>query len=102
MKLSNRKFTKAKQLQPILDSISSIPGIHIVQFSIGWLQSIKIFFYSTDQQGLFFLTRCVDRRYFKHNWKITLSVGDNFPSEMPDILPTTYLLESSSTDDEAK
>ena len=58
-----------------------------------------IFFNSTDAQGLFFLVRCVDRRYWKYGseWNINVEVSDRI---VDNILPTMYILKSTTTDEE--
>jgi len=52
-------------------------------------------------QGLFFLTRCVDRRYFKFGDKvsISLSVGDTYKPR--GLYPTMFMLEIDAVGDEA-
>lgn len=52
-------------------------------------------------QGLFFITRCTDRRYweFGDQWTITLSVGDMYDAR--GLYPTMFLLESKAVGDEA-
>jgi hypothetical protein len=74
-----------KQLQ---ETINSLPGIEVSGSNLtktfddiksGW-NGLLIFFYSDekDAEGLFFLTRCIDSRYweFGHIWRIELSCGD--------------------------
>jgi hypothetical protein len=100
MKLGNKQ--KYKSYNPIetrilCDAMSSIPGIKIIQSNLNQVSPMSIWFYALDQQGLFFLTRCVDKRYFQHSWEITLSVGDEcLPEQPPHHLPIVYLLESKS------
>lgn len=57
---------------------------------------LSIWFNVTDNEGLFFLTRCVDRRYWEygHIWGIDLSVGDIVVNNL---LPITYRLHSGSS-----
>lgn len=68
--------------------IDSLPGVtvdsHLFKHSFnemrsGWLHSL-IFLHidQSEPEGLFFLTRCLDRRYwvYGNQWEIKLSVGD--------------------------
>jgi hypothetical protein len=52
-------------------------------------------------QGLFFLTRCLDKRYFEFGdqWAITLSVGDMYTER--GLYPTMFLLESKALGESA-
>lgn len=47
---------------------------------------------TNDNTGLFFLTRCLDRRYFKYGdlWDIKLEVGDSMRNDQ---LPIIYHIE---------
>jgi hypothetical protein len=76
----------------LIDIISSLPGIEINSYNLqyplnqiisGW-NGIYIFFQSDEKEpeGLFFLTRCLDKRYWEygHLWRIELSVGDAMQS----------------------
>lgn len=80
----------------LVDVIGSLPGISNVSSNVDYFdknESLRIFFYvSKTDNGLFFLTRCCDRRYWKfgNSWKIELSVGDQYDK----ILPVTYMLSS--------
>ena len=83
-----------KTYELLIDTINSLPGIEITTTVISsahifdkefldirtkW-NGIFLFFHSNqlDSEGLFFLTRCLDRRYFQHGhkWRIELSVSD--------------------------
>ncbi len=69
-------------------TIEALPGIEITGHNISHsFSNIKsrwhgfyIFFHCSerDAEGLFFLTRCMDSRYWKygHHWRIELSCGD--------------------------
>jgi len=80
-------------------ALNKLPGIITTESCSGHhLRPFRIWFKVDGRidptlRGLFFLTRCVDRRYFKHGhqWNINLSVGDTYNSG---ILPTCFLLES--------
>ncbi len=69
-------------------TINSLPGIELTgsnltkpfdEIKSGW-NGLLLFFYSSekDAEGLFFLTRCIDRRYWEFGdlWRIELSCGD--------------------------
>jgi hypothetical protein len=68
--------------QELIQIIESLPGIDIIQKDLeGFMHSHPYIFFAVDEkeaEGLFFLTRCVDNRYweFGNNWRIELSVGD--------------------------
>jgi hypothetical protein len=95
----------------LCDALNACPGIITFESCCGHGKDpFSIYFYATDPVGLFFVTRCADRRYWKHGhrWTIHLSVGDDTaradgrthrrmgidPAKPDDILPTTYVLES--------
>jgi hypothetical protein len=79
----------------LCNAMNALPGIETVESCCGhgsgpfriWFKVAK-----DEQDGLFFLTRCVDRRYWKYGylWKIELSVGDMYDGT----LPITYCLSS--------
>lgn len=83
------------------DCVASLPGIFNVSSNLNdenlEYNPIRIFFEvsSTDNTGLFFLTRCCDRRYWEYGylWKIELSVGDLFKNNE---LPIYYMLHSAN------
>ena len=72
----------------LTDTIQALPGIEVSGSNLSnSFDKIKsnwgghcIFFYSNekDAEGLFFLTRCIDTRYweFGHLWKIEITCGD--------------------------
>jgi hypothetical protein len=79
----------------LCNAFNSIKGIYTSESCCGHgKSSFEIYFSVTDWIGLFFLTRCVDRRYWKHGyeWGISLLVGDRY--EDGDILPTQFWLSS--------
>ena len=89
-----------KECIDICNAMNSIPGISTFESCSGHNKKpFRIYFNSTDQQGLFFLTRCIDQRYWEygHQWSITLSVNDLYK----DILPTVFLLQSTSKGSQA-
>lgn len=85
----NEKFDN--ELVPICNALNSLPGIRTTECCSGHnIHKPLIFFRVTNPAGIFFLTRCKDRRYWKygHKWNIELQVGDTYENE----LPTEYLL----------
>lgn len=93
---------KKSLLEPteLLETINALPGIYDVSSTPlyepngGWSESFIIFFEvnSNDNTGLFFLTRCLDRRYFIHgnDWTLILEVGYKMRD---DNLPIIYMIE---------
>jgi hypothetical protein len=84
-----------KEVIDLCNAMNALPGIKTTDSCCGHSSSsFMVFFRVTSDKGLFFLTRCVDRRYWKYGylWKIELSVGDRY---IDGILPITYLLTSS-------
>ena len=81
----------------LCDAINSLPGIKTIESCCGHSCgpfNIFIEVDPKDPRGIFFLTRCVDHRYWKYGylWKIELTIGDDFTKDGN--LPTTYLLNS--------
>lgn len=88
--LSN--YNAEEEIKNLCDAISSLPGIEIICTSYNY--GIHLWFKVTDsKEGLFFLTRCVDHRYWQHGyqWEISLTVGDSYDNNY---LPTHYCLNS--------
>lgn len=86
------------ELVPLLDAMNSLPGIETRSSCCGHGGApVRIWFRARDPKGLFFLTRCVDHRYWKYGyqWSIALSVGDMMEG---DGRPIDYVLQSVSTD----
>ena len=78
----------------IIDVFKSLPGIELVTYYSGeGCSKISFFFRVTRPEGLFFITRCTDNRYWKYGylWSIELSCGDEFRDN---VLPTIYELHS--------
>ncbi len=72
----------------LLMAFEALPGVHVTSSILdksfdrikkGW-NGVLIFLHIEEctQEGLFFLTRCMDRRYWEHGnkWRIELSVSD--------------------------
>jgi hypothetical protein len=81
----------------LCNAMNALPGITTVESCCGHggLGSPFRIWFKVDgknNKGLFFLTRCVDRRYWKYGylWKIELSVGDMYEG----VLPIMYCLSS--------
>ena len=81
------------------NTISGIPGITISGMSHYVTGPILLFFTARDQEGLFFLSWCCDRRYFKYGdkWMIDVSVADVAGDGL---LPITYTLNRELKRDE--
>lgn len=98
-----------KELTEIIDSL---PGIELtvdnLSLSFSKIKSrwrgTMIFFHSDEKEteGLFFLTRCMDRRYweFGHLWRIELSVGDQIHTNGD--RPLTYNIYRPFIEDETE
>ncbi len=83
----------------LCDALNCIPGIKTSESCSGHGKyPLSVFFTAIDQEGLFFLTRCTDSRYWRYgnDWKITLSVGDTITEGR---LPTNFILESKTLGD---
>ena len=83
-----------REIVPLLDALNAIPGIETTASCCGHgTQPVRIWLRARRPDGLFFLTRCVDRRYWEYGyqWSIRMSVGDMMrDSERP----ADYVLES--------
>jgi len=84
-----------KECIDLCNAMNSLPGIETTESCCGHGASpFMIFFRVHDsKEGLFFLTRCADRRYWKYGylWTITLKVGDMYENGY---LPINYILSS--------
>lgn len=87
-----------KECLDLCNAMNSLPSIVTVNSCCGHGKSpLRIFFSVRETcDGLFFLTRCADSRYWKYGnfWKIELSVGDVFDTGLMVDLPITYCLHS--------
>jgi hypothetical protein len=89
----NKRDSVIKNLKIAIDSL---PGIKVICESGDAKTGIRIFFHvGNNKEGLFFLTRCVDNRYWEYGymWNIQLSVGDMYKNKK---LPITYCLNSGT------
>ena len=85
----------------LCNALNSVKGIVTHESCCGHGScSFSIFFRATSWKGLFFVTRCVDKRYWKHGheWMINLSVGDTIVNG---VLPTSFRLQSERIGKEA-
>lgn len=103
-----RKFNKKFMYDGFMDdecldlcnAMNALPGIETTESCWGHGGSpFRIYFKvkEGDHRGLFFLTRCVDHRYWKYGylWKIKLTVGDQYDADAWGTrFPITYILTS--------
>jgi len=87
----------------LCDAMNCMPGIRTTGSCCGHgKERLMIFFEVRDPVvGIFFMARCVDKRYFKHGdtWDIRITVGDTIGDG--GYLPTAYVLESTHKGEEA-
>jgi hypothetical protein len=77
----------------LCNCLNSLEGIETFNSCCGrGKDPMRIWFRVHNNKGLFILTRSVDKRYWKYDWKITLSVGDIYDENG---YPLYYLLEST-------
>ena len=83
------RYKMNQEYKNLLMAIQALPGVHVTgtvldksfdSIKKGW-NGVLIFLHIEEctQEGLFFLTRCMDRRYWEHGkkWRIELEAGDN-------------------------
>lgn len=91
----NIKPDTDSKFKELLYAINALPGIYVSGYWDPKEGQTFITFNVKDGigEGLFFLTRCVDRRYWEYgnSWKISLSVGDLITED--NRLPIGYILE---------
>jgi hypothetical protein len=78
----------------LCDAMNALPGVETTESCCGHGKSeFHVWFKVTNPRGLFFITRCTDRRYWRYGykWRIELSVGDRYENGY---LPVDYLLTS--------
>ena len=96
---SNIKYSGKmdKEVIALCDALNALPSIETFESCCGHgADPFCIWFKVTDsKEGLFFLTRCVDNRYWEYGylWKLDLRVGDMFKNNH---LPIHYLLSSGN------
>lgn len=82
------RYKMKPEYKNLLMAFQALPGVHVTSTVLdksfdrikkGW-NGVLIFLHIEEcaQEGLFFLTRCLDRRYWEHGnkWRIELEVGD--------------------------
>jgi hypothetical protein len=82
------RYKMNPEYKNLLMAFGALPGVHVTSTTLdepfdrikeGW-NGLLIFLHIEEctQEGLFFLTRCMDRRYWEHGnkWRIELEVGD--------------------------
>lgn len=92
-----------EEVIPLCTAMNALPGVTTYESCSGHgKEPVIIFFRVSDgeQDGLFFLTRCVDVRYwqFGYKWNISLSVGDTYENGQR---PTAFMLQSTDVGKEA-
>jgi len=92
----------------LCNALNALPGISTTESCCGHgREKFSIFFQTygrCHKEGLFFLARCIDRRYWKHghHWEATLVVGDTYPQQEPRLgLPVSYILACEVKGEEA-
>jgi len=102
------RYKLKKEYKDLLMTIEALPGVHVQSTTLdktfdkmksGW-NGILIFLHieESTQEGLFFLVRSIDRRYWEHGnkWRIELEVGDvEYPNGDR---PITYMIFRSLQD----
>lgn len=87
------------RLEDLFHGINALPGIEVTSSTPlnGRMRynAFIIFFKVTSSQGLFFLTRCCDKRYWQYGdkWDIVLEVGDSMYNDGTP--PITYKLQTT-------
>ncbi len=96
------RYKLREEYKDMLMAIEALPGVNVTSTTLDktftnikekW-NGILIFLHieESTQEGLFFLTRCLDRRYWEHGskWRIELEVGDvEYPNGDR---PITYMI----------
>jgi len=84
-----------KETIELCNVINSVKGLETEESCCGHgKESFIIFFMSYSDKGLFFLSRCVNHRYWKygHLWNISMEIGDDLKNGK---LPISYVLSSN-------
>ena len=90
-----------KECIPLCDALNAINGIITFESCSGHgKEELSVFFKSTSWKGLFFVTRCIDNRYWEYGdkWTCELIVGDTYRNG---ILPIHFWLHSEDVGDDA-
>lgn len=79
----------------LISAMNAIPGIETTESCCGHGKiPVAVYFKTRRSDGLFFLMRCADRRYFKYSWGVNLVVGDVYRDGE---YPVMYVLTNKST-----
>lgn len=82
----------------LCDALNSIEGVRTYESCCGHgKDNFEIFMKITDWDALFFINRCIDCRYFQHNWTMRTIIGDRPLSYKA----TTFWLSSESRGERA-
>lgn len=79
MSEQNYNYKLDKKISELVIILNSLPGIDVCcRSDLKYDNSVKLWFYSTDSNGLFIISRCIDRRYWEYGneWTVELEVGD--------------------------
>lgn len=90
-----------KECLELCDSMNAIPGIDTFESCCGHgKHGIWIWFYATENNGIFFLARCIDKRYFRYgnDWVLEVQAGDIMNRQN---LPIIFWLHSNVIGDDA-
>lgn len=83
----------------LCDAMNAVNGIITTESCCGHGKTpFCIWFKAISFKGLFFVSRCIDKRYFKHCWDYSVSVGDVVRNE---VLPTVFRWSRKVIGDEA-
>ena len=97
---SNVEYTDKmdEKIIPLCDAINALPNIYTTESCEGHsCDAFTIFIRVKEKKnGLFFLTRCLDHRYWEYGylWKLELKVGDMWNGKDVD-LPVEFMLHSN-------
>ena len=112
MKINHKLITEIPydQMDPevikLCKAINALPSLNTYLSCCGHGQTpFRIWFHLDKNiqnlQGLFFLTRCCDKRYWKYGdeWSISLSISDTYESEGR--YPVNFMLQSKARGEKA-
>ena len=106
------RYKLKQEYKNLLMAFDALPGVHVTssnldksfdKMKVGW-NGLLIFLHIEEccQEGLFFLTRCLDKRYWEYGnkWRIELEVGDvEYPNGDR---PLTYYIFRPFQDDDCE
>lgn len=87
------------RLDTFVDILNGLPGIEVISYHFDGLKQVDgsymtifLHVFESNHDGLFLLTRAIDKRYSHGVWTVTLSSGDqNYENGDK---PITYLLKN--------